>query len=63
MGNGSLTLDQMNLDRKNDFEGDTFDPFKIGMGQGNVDLSLQGMNANFDMANSKGNKLWTPEEL
>ena len=40
MGNGSLTLDQMNLDRKNDFEGDTFDPFKIGMGQGNVDLSL-----------------------
>jgi len=21
------------------------------------------MNANFDMANSKGNKLWTPEEL
>ena len=32
MGNGSLTLDQMNLDRKNDFEGDTFDPFKIGMG-------------------------------
>ena len=63
LGNGQLTLDQMNLDRKADFEGDTFDPFKIGMGMGSHDLQLQAQNANFDMANSKGNQLWTPEQL
>lgn len=27
---GQLTLEQMNLDRKADFEGDAFDPFNIG---------------------------------
>ena len=30
LGPGSLTLEDMNLDRKADFEGDAFDPFKIG---------------------------------
>lgn len=33
MNDVELTLEQMNLDRKVDFEGDEFDPFNFGMGQ------------------------------
>ena len=39
---GQLSLEDMNLDRKADFEGDTFDPFKIGsQSNSNVNLQLQ----------------------
>ena len=59
---GQLTLEQMNLDRKADFEGDAFDPFNIG-NKGNVDLQLKAQNAYLDKANSKGGQIWTPEQM
>ena len=58
-----MTLEDMNLDRKADFEGDAFDPFNIGrVGQG-VNLQLQAQKAMLDVANSKGGNMWTPEQL
>ena len=36
---GAMALEDMNLDRKNDFQGDAFDPFKVGVTkQDNVNL-------------------------
>ena len=35
---GAMTLEDMNLDRRTEFQGDTFDPFKIGQQTSNVDL-------------------------
>ena len=58
-----MTLENMNLDRKNDFEGDAFDPFNIGQTKSNVNLQLQAQNAYFDKSNSTGAQLWTPEQL
>jgi hypothetical protein len=53
----------MNLDRKADFEGDAFDPFKIGQSQSNHDLQLQAQRAYMDKNNSQGGHIWTPEQL
>ena len=53
----------MNLDRKADFEGDAFDPFKVNQSASNYDLQLQAQKAYLDKANSKGGQLWTPEQL
>ena len=38
---GQLTLEDMNLDRKADFEGDAFDPFKVNQSASQYDLQLQ----------------------
>jgi len=35
---GSMALEDMNLDRKADFQGDAFDPFNIGNSAGKVNL-------------------------
>lgn len=60
---GAMALEDMNLDRKNDFVGDAFDPFKIGQVSNNVNLQLQAQNAYLDKANSQGGHIWTPEQL
>ena len=60
---GALTLEDMNLDRKADFEGDAFDPFNIGQSKSNLNLQLKAQNAQFDMANSKGGHIWAPEQI
>lgn len=59
---GALALEDMNLDRKADFEGDAFDPFNIGNTGSKVDLQLQAQNAYLDKANSKGGHIWSPEQ-
>ena len=57
-----MTLEDMNLDRKNNFEGDAFDPFKIGHSSNmNANIQLQAQNAYLDKANSQGGHIWTPE--
>ncbi len=35
---GAMALEDMNLDRKADFQGDAFDPFNIGNSAGRVNL-------------------------
>ena len=37
---GAMTLEDMNLDRRTEFQGDTFDPFKIGQQTSNVESVL-----------------------
>ena len=52
-----MALEDMNLDRKADFEGDAFDPFNIGVNSNNrnhEDLYLNPQQAILDKANSKG---------
>ena len=63
MGTQQLTLEDMNLDRKADFEGDAFDPFKINQSASQYNLQLQAQRAYMDKANSKGGQIWTPEQL
>lgn len=57
-----LTLEQMNLDRKADFEGDTFDPFRIGNQGQHYNLQLQAQNAQLNKLNSQGGHIWSPEK-
>jgi hypothetical protein len=49
---GALTLEDMNLDRKAEFEGDAFDPFNIGNSAVKHNLQLSAQNAYFDKNNS-----------
>jgi len=49
---GALTLEDMNLDRKAEFEGDAFDPFNIGNSASKNNLQLSAQHAYFDKANS-----------
>ena len=59
---GALTLEDMNLDRKADFEGDAFDPFNIGgINKGMTDMQLEAQRAQIDKANSHGGQMWTLE--
>lgn len=59
---GQLTLEQMNLDRKADFEGDAFDPFNIGKPAGdNMNLQLSAQNAYMNNQTTVGGHMWTPE--
>lgn len=51
---GSMALEDMNLDRKADFQGDAFDPFNIGNSASKVNLQLNAQHAYLDKANSKG---------
>lgn len=39
--NGQMTLEAMNLDRKEEFKGDTFDPFKMGGNNYRNDMQLK----------------------
>ena len=57
---GAMTLEQMNLDRKEEFTGDEYDPFNMQAKQ-SVDLSLQASNHYMVKENTIGGKLWTPE--
>ena len=62
---GQLTLEQMDLDRKVDFEGDEFDPFNIGMSskkpQNAVNVQLQAQNAQITKSTTVGGQFWSPE--
>ena len=60
---GAMALEDMNLDRKNDFEGDTFDPFKIGQTTHNVNLQLSAQNAYMAKNTSQGGQMWAPEQM
>lgn len=59
---GAMTLEQMNLDRKEQFQGDEYNPFNFD-GKTSVDLSLTAANQYMVKENTIGNKLWTPEQL
>lgn len=58
---GQLTLEQMDLDRKADFEGDAFDPFNVGAKTSNVDVQLKAQRAYIAKGTSHGGAMWTPE--
>lgn len=59
---GQLTLEQMNLDRKTEFQGDAFDPFNIGtQNKKTVDVELQAQNAVMTQKTTVGGQIWTPE--
>ena len=64
LANGDeLSLEQMDLDRKADFEGDAFDPFNIGGGskKQQVNVQLQAQNAQISKSTTVGGQIWTPE--
>ena len=61
---GELSLEQMNLDRKEDFQGDAFDPFNFGNSakkQEVVNVQLQAQNALITKSTTVGGQMWTPE--
>ena len=61
---GAMTLEDMNLDRKSDFQGDAFDPFKVGArDQQNVNLQLSAQEAFMAKNTSVGGQIWTPEQM
>lgn len=61
VGNGQMTLEQMNLDRNVEFQGDAYNPFAQKNNQ-KIDLSLHAQNAYMGRSNTVGGKLWSPEQ-
>ena len=60
---GAMALEDMNLDRKADFDFDAFDPFKVGQKQANYNLELSAQEALLAKNTSAGGHIWTPEQL
>jgi hypothetical protein len=61
--NGQLTLEQMSLDRKDEFAGDAFDPFNYQQKQQKDTSGIQlQQSANYmGVNNTIGSKIWTPD--
>ena len=60
--NGQLTLEQMSLDQREEFNGDAFDPFNVGVKKNNVEsIQLQQADNYMGINNTVGAKIWTPE--
>lgn len=62
--NGQLTLEQMSLDRRDDFAGDAYDPFNYQQRTTlqNDGIQLQQSSNYMGINSTTGNKLWTPEQ-
>lgn len=52
---GAMTLEQMNLDRKEEFKGDEYNPFNFDGVKQSVDLSLEASNQYMVKENTIGN--------
>lgn len=53
--NGQLSLDKMDLDRKEQFAGDAFNPFGLSVGGAStINTQLQAQNAYIAKANTQG---------
>ena len=56
---GALTLENMNLDRREEFQGDAFNPFGPGQNQANsMNTKLQAQNTYIAKENTKGGQIW-----
>jgi len=49
-----MTLEAMNLDRREEFKGDAYDPFKMGGNGINSDISLKEGNRYMGVSNTIG---------
>ena len=61
--NGQLTLDQMALDRRDEFEGDAYDPFNYQQRQLKGDSMQLTQAANYmNVQSTVGQQIWTPDQ-